>query len=288
MKLTQENVSDSICATESYSRIEQGRRSPNLRNYKVLTERLGIEPRYILELVNTGSYRAVILRKEIDEAFFYGEFEKAKVLLGELESLLNKRGEKEKNVHYLQAQYIACAYKMGEISDRKRVDELKRILSYTLDLEQIGKNTQIYTLLETRIVNQLACHMKEMEEYEKGCCLLKNFLNDMEDGVEDMEQRFRETYLAALNLNKLLTDMGRYKEGNELCMRWARLAVHRGWATLIDEYVVEISYNLRNIGECTEECTKKLCKTALELSGIYGTNDSYTQIENYLQSILKI
>ncbi len=214
-KLTQENISDSICATESYSRIEQGKRAPNQRNYKVLTERLGIESRYILELVNTGSYRAVMLRKEIDEALFYEKYEKARQLLGELETLLNERGEKEKNLQYLEVQHTACAYGMKEINDQQRESELKRILSYTLDIDDIGRNIHIYTRQEIAIINQLACGTKVKKNYEQGIKWLNDFLKDMDQGIDDIEQRFRETYLAALNLDKLLTDVGCYKEGNE-------------------------------------------------------------------------
>lgn len=284
--LTQESVSENICATESYSRIEQGKRAPNQKNYRVLTERLGIEPRYVLELVNTGSYRAVMLRKEIDEALFYNKYEKARELLGELETLLDERGEKENNFQYLEAQYTACAYGMQEITDQQREGELKRILAYTLDMDDIGKNIHIYTRQEIMIINQLAGAAKTKKEYNEGIGLLNNFLKDMEQGIDDIEQRFRETYLAALNLDKLLTDIECYKEGNELCMKWGRMAVHRGWATLIDNYVVEISYNLRNMGGYSEEYTRQLCQTALELSEMYGTKEDQLQIYNYLQSIL--
>ena len=37
----------------------------------------------------------------------------------------------------------------------------------------------------------------------------------IEKGTVNTEERFRETYLVALNLDKALTDMGQYEEGNQ-------------------------------------------------------------------------
>ena len=78
----------------------------------------------------------------------------------------------------------------------------------------------------------------------------------MEKGTVDIEERFRETYLAALNLDKVLTDMGYFEEGNQYCMQWGKKAVKRGWATLLDNYLAEISYNLKNMGDYSGEYTR--------------------------------
>ena len=79
--LTQEKLSERICAVESYSRIEKGKRFPNRNNYRKLSDKLEIDAKYMVELLNTQSYQAICLRKEIDEAIFYENYEKAKKLL---------------------------------------------------------------------------------------------------------------------------------------------------------------------------------------------------------------
>ena len=76
-------------------------------------------------------------------------------------------------------------------------------------------------------------------EYEKGSTLLQGFIRDMEHHKIKMSQGFRETYLAALNLDKHLADMGRYEEANEICMKWAKIAVDSGYADLLDDYLVQ-------------------------------------------------
>lgn len=280
--LSQEEISEGICATESYSRIEKGKRSPNQRNYKALTKRMGIEARYMIELVNTGSYKAVKLRKAVDEAIFYGEYVKAEKLLEELKILLRERKEEEENRQYLEMKEILCACGNREIDEEEEHERLKKVLSYTMDLKKIGTRIYSYTRREIDIISPIVYYYQQIGEYEKGIDILKGVLNDMEEGIEEIEQRFRETYLISLNLDKLLTDKYEYLEGNELCMKWAKMAVHRGWATLIDNYLVEISDNMKNIGRYPLEIPKQLCETALELSEVYGTERGYEIIYNYM------
>ena len=277
--LSQEEISEGICATESYSRIENGKRSPNQRNYKALTKRMGIEARYMIELVNTGSYQVIMLRKKISRCILEQQFIKARELINELEKRLGK--EKERNLQYLEERYLSCAYGMKEISLEHRYDELIRILSYTLKLEDVGKKNHIYTKIEINIINQIVYIYHCRKEYNKGVELLKNFLDDMiMDGIK-INQRFKETYLAALNLDKFLTDIGLYREGNELCKNWGKVAVHSGYAIYLDDYLAEISYNMDKMQEHTSEETQKLYEVALVISDVYGTEKKQKELYNY-------
>lgn len=278
-RLTQEEISDGICAVESYSRIESGKRAPNRRNYQALAKRLEIEPRYFLEMLNTDNPKAIRLRRKVSEALFQDDYVKGKELLQELEKELGP--EKEKNIQYLEERYAACADGMEELPVDERLQELKRILAHTLDMDDIGKNNHIYIRTEINLISQLAAVYQRKKEYEKGIQLLQGFLDDMRHHKITIEQRFRETYLAALNLDKLLTDVGRYEEGNELCMKWGRMAVHRGHAALLDDYLVEISYNLDNMQKDTSEYPKKLCEVAMDISDVYGTERNRKEIYCY-------
>ncbi len=280
--LTQEEISDGICAVESYSRIESGKRAPNRRNYQALANRLEIEPRYFLEILNTDNPKAIRLRRKVSEALFQDDYVKGRELLQELEKELGP--EREKNIQYLEERYAACDCGMRAIPVDERLRELKRILSHTLDIEDIGKNNHIYIRTEINLINQMAAAYQKKKEYEKGIQLLQGFLDDMKHSKITLEQRFRETYLAALNLDKLLTDIGRFEEGNELCMKWGRMAVYKGHAVFMDDYLAEISFNLDNMQKNTSEYTKKLCEVALDISDVYGTKKKRIEICDYYKA----
>lgn len=277
--LTQEAVSGGICAVESYSRIENSKRFPNRRNYQALTKRLGIEARYFMEIINTGSYKAIMLRREISETILEGEYEKGRRLLKELEKELGE--EREKNIQYFASEYLLCAYHLGEISLEEWYEQLINVLSHTLAIEDIGKNKHIYTRIEIELINQIGSVYHRKEEYEKGSALLQGFIKDMKHHKIKMSQGFRETYLAALNLDKHLADMGRYEEANEICMKWAKIAVDSGFADLLDDYLVESSYNLEHLQKNISDYPRKLCELALDISDIYGIKAIREEIKAY-------
>ena len=278
-ELTQEEISDGICAVESYSRIENSKRFPNRRNYGALTRRLKIEPRYFMEIINTSSYRAIMLRREISRALYCGEFINGRELLKALKEELG--ADREKNIQYLEEIEILCSYGIKEIPAEIRQKRLLEILSYTLNIEDIGKNRHIYTKVEIDLINQLAVSSELIKDYMGGVLLLKNFLEDIASSQIELEQRFIETYLAALNLDKLLTDLGRFEEGNELCMKWAKMAVDRGHAFLLDDYLLEISYNMEHMQNNISDSPQKICHLARGISDIYGTSKRRKLIQSY-------
>ncbi len=151
-------------------------------------------------------------------------------------------------------------------------------------MEEVGRGNHCYTRVELNLIHTLVMEYQKRKEYERACELLKKVLQDLEKGTVNIEERFRETYLVALNLDKALTDMGQYEEGNQYCMTWGKMAVHRGFATLLDDYLAEISYNLKNMGGYSREYTRQLCETALQISEIYGKKTVRKAIGEYLKA----
>lgn len=282
--MSQEEISTDICEPENYSRIERGRRKPTQNRYQALADKLEIEQRYYTEILNTGNYKALMLRREISKVLFEGEFEKGKELLTQLEYELGE--EKEKNRQYLREIKSFIRYKLKHIGIENRINELKEIMSMTIDISDIGKNRHIYTRIEINLLNQLIAIYEEIEEHEKGIELLKGFLKDMLIRENNLETRFKETYLAALNLDKLLTNVGRYQEGNDICMNWGKKAVDIGHAELLDDYLLEISYNLRNMQDKILERSEDISYLALLFSNIYGTIENREIIKNYIERIV--
>ena len=52
------------------------------------------------------------------------------------------------------------------------------------------------------------------ERLTERICAVETY-SRIEKGTVNIEERFREAYLVALNLDKALTDMGQYEEGNQ-------------------------------------------------------------------------
>ena len=276
---TQEKISDGICSVESYSRIENGRK-PTRNNYKALTEKIGTENRYYIELVNTGNIDALLLRREISYELFMEKNERLPELLEELKTVL---GEKEvaKNRQYLEFVQVSIEENTGRKTWNQCCDMFRNILSYTMNEKEIGKKRHVYTMLEINLIDHISVCMAKDGKSEEAMHLIKAFLDDM-DYMKT--EKYYETFLAKLNYARWKSDRENfdeciYREGIEQRIR-------RNKTELLDEYIGEYAYNKylkNNINE--KQDVKRYLLYALVLSRMYGTQRVYKTILQFLKKI---
>lgn len=264
---TQEKISDGICSVESYSRIENGRK-PTRNNYKALTEKIGTENRYYIELVNTGNIDALLLRREISYELFMEKNERLPELLEELKTVL---GEKEvaKNRQYLEFVQVSIEENTGRKTWNQCCDMFRNILSYTMNEKEIGKKRHVYTMLEINLIDHISVCMAKDGKSEEAMHLIKAFLDDM-DYMKT--EKYYETFLAKLNYARWKSDRGNFDEAECIYREGIEQRIRRNKTELLDEYIGEYAYNKylkNNINE--KQDVKRYLLYALVLSRIYGT-----------------
>ena len=278
---TQEKISDGICSVESYSRIENGRK-PTRNNYKALTEKIGTENRYYIELVNTGNIDALLLRREISYELFMEKNERLPELLEELKTVL---GEKEvaKNRQYLEFVQVSIEENTGRKTWNQCCDMFRNILSYTMNEKEIGKKRHVYTMLEINLIDHISVCMAKDGKSEEAMNLIKAFLDDM-DYMKT--EKYYETFLAKLNYARWKSDRGNFDEAECIYREGIEQRIRRNKTELLDEYIGEYAYNKylkKNINE--KQDVKRYLLYALVLSRIYGTQRVYKTILQFFKKI---
>ena len=278
---TQEKISDGICSVESYSRIENGRK-PTRNNYKALTEKIGTENRYYIELVNTGNIDALLLRREISYELFMEKNERLPELLEELKTVL---GEKEvaKNRQYLEFVQVSIEENTGRKTWNQCCDMFRNILSYTMNEKEIGKKRHVYTMLEINLIDHISVCMAKDGKSEEAMHLIKAFLDDM-DYMKT--EKYYETFLAKLNYARWKSDRGNFDEAECIYREGIEQRIRRNKTELLDEYIGEYAYNKylkNNINE--KQDVKRYLLYALVLSRMYGTQRVYKTILQFLKKI---
>ena len=274
---TQEKISDGICSVESYSRIENGRK-PTRNNYKALTEKIGMENRYYIELVNTGNIDALLLRREISYELFMEKNERLPELLEELKTVL---GEKEvaKNRQYLEYIETCIERRNNHISEKECCQEYRKILAYSLDENLIGENKHIYTKIEINLINHIAVCLSRTGEKEQATRLIKLFLKEKEQAKTC---KYHEAKLAKLNYGKWLSDAGEYVEAERIFSEGVSQIVERDRAELLDQYIGEMAYNEYLINDSKkDEQIKRHSLYALIFSKLFGTEENYKIISEF-------
>ena len=278
---TQEKISDGICSVESYSRIENGRK-PTRNNYKALTEKIGTENRYYIELVNTGNIDALLLRREISYELFMEKNERLPELLEELKTVL---GEKEvaKNRQYLEFVQVSIEENTGRKTWNQCCDMFRNILSYTMNEKEIGKKRHVYTMLEINLIDHISVCMAKDGKSEEAMHLIKAFLDDM-DYMKT--EKYYETFLAKLNYARWKSDRGNFDEAECIYREGIEQRIRRNKTELLDEYIGEYAYNKylkNNINE--KQDVKRYLLYALVLSRIYGNQRVYKTILQFFKKI---
>lgn len=278
---TQEKISDGICSVESYSRIENGRK-PTRNNYKALTEKIGTENRYYIELVNTGNIDALLLRREISYELFMEKNERLPELLEELKTVL---GEKEvaKNRQYLEFVQVSIEENTGRKTWNQCCDMFRNILSYTMNEKEIGKKRHVYTMLEINLIDHISVCMAKDGKSEEAMHLIKAFLDDM-DYMKT--EKYYEIFLAKLNYARWKSDRENFDEAECIYREGIEQRIRRNKTELLDEYIGEYAYNKylkNNINE--KQDVKRYLLYALVLSRMYGTQRVYKTILQFLKKI---
>ncbi|MBR3608114.1 MAG: helix-turn-helix transcriptional regulator [Lachnospiraceae bacterium] len=280
--LSQATVSEHICEPENYSRLEKGKRKPKIQNYKKLTQRLELEPKYYGEILTSDKAEAHLIRMELSGEMFEGNYEQAERLLSKLEEVLEE--EKEQNLQYLEERRALISYRKNLMEKEELIEELKRILSYTMDLKEVGKKLHTYTSTERNLINQLGGMYLDTRQYEKAISLYTDYLEDMMGEKWGINQRFRETYMEALNLGKCLSDIAQYQEAKVIWEQWIKRALDIGYAANLDDYVAEYSYTLEMEKKETPDKPQRLCELAMAISEMYGNKRIRKLIGNYYKA----
>ena len=278
---TQEKISDGICSVESYSRIENGRK-PTRNNYKALTEKIGTENRYYIELVNTGNIDALLLRREISYELFMEKNERLPELLEELKTVLGEQ-EVAKNRQYLEFVQVSIAENTGRKTWNQCCDMFRNILSYTMNEKEIGKKRHVYTMLEINLIDHISVCMAKDGKSEEAMHLIKAFLDDM-DYMKT--EKYYETFLAKLNYARWKSDRENFDEAECIYREGIEQRIRRNKTELLDEYIGEYAYNKylkNNINE--KQDVKRYLLYALVLSRMYGTQRVYKTILQFLKKI---
>ncbi len=210
--MTQLQISEGICAAETYSRVETGKTVPRPKERKAFFERLNIGFGYFRGELETTDYELFHYLALFKEAARKEEWVKAAGWMERIRDRLDTESINNRQYIGMMENWVAFAAKQIDAEEFYRRDEELLRLSVK---EELLEKTELYyfTYIEIVLYSHLANILKIQGRQREGIELLKKMLGKIEKSKADLEYWWWDSMKVPIfNLANMLSDLGDYEE----------------------------------------------------------------------------
>ena len=266
MGLTMEEVSDDICAFESYSRYERGIKYPKRKKLEKLAERLGMEWFLIRAEIDVDDYESLLLATECRRLGATQEIDAFNVRIKELEGKIGTKSHRNKLA-------IGLYELLTKAENEVTVEELEALLPKKGS--EFGDRL-FYSRMEIDVMNYIARNKGE-EDVVSGIRLTEFMLdNEKKKKMQD----WRYTSVSEKDLAFLYMNNRNYPECSNMCEVLINKALAEDSIFLMMNLLAYLVESAENAGN-TEQAMG-ICKILFYISELYQRHDS-EMIRNFYE-----
>lgn len=173
--LSQEELCVNICAQETLSRIEKGKRSPNKKNLYQMLKRMGMERENYYGFIEADDYELYEKVRQFNRCFARGREADAVNLLEEIEKGVDMT--RIINKQFIESEHISQQLREGQLSLEQANHQLWKLLCLTMPPVDSGK--LIYRVpfrTEYLIWNKMAINRRRDDKVKDALCIYENLM----------------------------------------------------------------------------------------------------------------
>ena len=251
--ITQEELSDGICAVETLSRIECGKRTPSRANVKALMERLGRSGEMYLPTLHSLDMNMHTLSIQVSKLIASHRYEEAEQFLGELEKEVSM--EDNVNLQFIIWGHTIIDVQLERISVPEALSGLEKALKYTIPSYRNSYLPHtIFTHQEVTVLCGMAILMKMDERAEEAIGLLEQLVKYFDTIQVSTDERSGAGALVLFNLGKMLGQIGESRKSLQIDERVRGICLSSGKAGSLSSVLYNIGYEKEVLDEDREEC----------------------------------
>lgn len=271
--LTQEELSEGICAVETYSRIESGKRTPRKSNYKALLSRLQIGYGYYNTDIETEAMELEKKKRQLSAAMYRGMYDEAGKLIEILRDGLDMK--LIKNRQFVEGQEAILLYKKGEIDEAGLYDRVKGAYELTRDRYASEKSGIPLQKNEIKLCNYMALALEKMGRMEEAKELLRNVLKNQRETTKHTKEFLYKTQMILGNLAIFCARTGEYKEASEIVSFSIKQGIKEGSVGAIGGNILTNAHCMQKMKADIEDI-KKEYRNAFYIADLFDerTNSS--------------
>lgn len=180
--MTQEKLSDNICAQETLARIEKDKTNPNSKNMYDMLKRMGMSREKYYGFIISDDYELYEKVRLYIRCVGKEEKEKAYELLNEIESELDMK--EHVNRQFVESGRIGQRLWKQKITYKQAIDELEKVLHWTMP--PIKDKERVYRMpfrKEFMILNQIALFYKRSGQVDAAVDICKQIEEKYDKGI---------------------------------------------------------------------------------------------------------
>lgn len=272
MGLTMEEVSDDICAFESYSRYERGIKYPKRKKMEKLAERLGMEWFLIRAEIDVDDYESLLLATECRRLGATQEIDAFNVRIKELEGKIGTKSHRNKLA-------IGLYELLTKAENEVTVEELEALLPKKGS--EFGDGL-FYSRMEIDVMNYIVRNKGEKDTVA-GIRLTESMLdNEKKKKMWD----WRYTSVSEKNLAFLYMNNRNYHECSNMCEVLINKALTEDSVFLMMNLLAYLVESAENAGN-TEQAMG-ICKILFYISELYQRHDSEMIRNFYEKNMMRV
>ncbi len=239
--LSQEDLSDGICAVPTLSRIENGERLPTKNHFEMLMQRLGYSAMSMDFFSDKQTFLLHELKIKIRYAYIEENYALARKSLDEFDGLLDNPTNIDKQFSILYKTLL----NKEQYDNASKLDRFEDALKLTCPKYSVGHTPHVLSYEKIILLNNIAICYNVANERNRAILILYTLKEYYEHHMISTDEALRTQPMILYNLSKLLGLCGRYDECIEICDLGIRIArtsgrtlhfgktlYNRGWALL--------------------------------------------------------
>ena len=266
--MTQDQLSDGVCAPETYSRIETGTRTPKPKNMRALAEKLEIGWCYYRGELDTCDRKAFELRTKQRIADIEGRKYDSLDLLDDLESCLDM--DSVVNYQYITLCRSVARYRLKKLSVDETCSILEDLLLLTQSVDMNTSQMVYYSQLELEIVAHWAQILREHGKYQEGIQLCETVIQQLQHSAVGVEQQWNGFSFVFRVLSCLYFAKGEYETSIKVAEYVKHENIKRRDGASISVTLDMIADDLEHMGEQYSQEYQKLYRYTYYIAEFFG------------------
>lgn len=258
--MTQEELCDGVCSTETLSRIETGKHTPNRTTYKKLMEKMGKNGEKYLSFICSEDIHVHLEKEKIDNLMKIYNYEELDQILPEFEKKLNTNNIVNKQ--YILKLHAMTDYRLHRIDIIEQQKQLITALRCTIPSYQEGTVPQkLFTREEIVLLCNIAVTYYENNDFDTALSMLFKLENYFQTTHIDLKERAATEILLLSNLSQCLGRHGDIKKAQKIIERAIKLSFNGNVCGALAHLFYNFAFGNELLKEDSTLCKEQLIQS---------------------------